>query len=40
MTHPTSGVVEVLGARLGRVELQALRRSIGHANPRHPLQSP
>lgn len=39
MTHPTSGTVEVLGARLGRVELQALRRSIGHVNPRHPLQS-
>lgn len=40
MSHPTSGAVEVLGARLGRVELQALRRSIGHVNPRHPLQSP
>lgn len=40
LTHPTSGTVEVLGARLGRVELQALRRSIGHVNPRHPLQSP
>lgn len=40
LTHPTSGAVEVLGARLGRVELQALRRSIGHVNPRHPLQSP
>lgn len=39
MTHPTSGTVEVLGARLGRIELQALRRSIGHVNPRHPLQS-
>lgn len=40
MTHPTAGTVEVLGARLGRVELQALRRSIGHVNPRHPLNSP
>jgi iron complex transport system ATP-binding protein len=40
MTHPTSGTVEVLGARLGRVDLQSLRRSIGHVNPRHPLQSP
>lgn len=40
MTHPTSGTVEVLGARLGRVELQSLRQSIGHVNPRHPLQSP
>jgi iron complex transport system ATP-binding protein len=40
MTHPTSGTVSVLGARLGRVELQELRRSIGHVNPRHPLRSP
>jgi iron complex transport system ATP-binding protein len=40
MTHPTSGSVSVLGARLGRVELQELRRSIGHVNPRHPLRSP
>src|ERR1700753_3916279 len=24
----------------GRVELQALRRAIGHVNPRHPLRSP
>jgi len=37
--HPTSGEVWVLGQRLGRVELQALRRSIGHVNPRHPLTS-
>ena len=40
VTHPTSGVVRVLGEQLGRVELQALRRSIGHVNPRHPLTSP
>ncbi|MDJ0349970.1 ATP-binding cassette domain-containing protein [Cryobacterium sp. PH29-G1] len=40
VTHPTSGSVQILGQRLGRVELQALRRSIGHVNPRHPLQSP
>ncbi len=40
VTHPTSGTVEVLGGRLGRVELQALRREIGHVNPRHPLRSP
>ncbi|MEC4613174.1 ABC transporter ATP-binding protein [Tsukamurella tyrosinosolvens] len=39
-THPSSGVVEVLGHRLGRVELQSLRRSIGHVDPRHPLRSP
>ncbi|MDX6742184.1 ATP-binding cassette domain-containing protein [Actinocorallia sp. A-T 12471] len=40
VTHPTSGTVDVLGGRLGRVELQALRRMIGHVNPRHPLRSP
>jgi ABC-type uncharacterized transport system YnjBCD ATPase subunit len=40
VTHPTTGVVRVLGGQLGRVELQALRRSIGHVNPRHPLRSP
>lgn len=39
LTHPTTGTVDVLGHRLGRVELQALRRRIGHVNPRHPLQS-
>lgn len=36
-THPTSGTVHVLGQRIGRVELQALRRSIGHVDPRHPV---
>ena len=40
VTHPTTGTVDVLGQRLGRVELQALRRQIGHVNPRHPLRSP
>jgi len=40
VTHPTSGTVDILGRRLGRVELQALRKSIGHVNPRHPLTSP
>jgi iron complex transport system ATP-binding protein len=38
-THPTSGTVEVLGERLGRVDLQELRRHIGHVNPRHPIRS-
>ncbi|KAB1656904.1 ATP-binding cassette domain-containing protein [Pseudoclavibacter chungangensis] len=38
LAHPTSGTVEVLGRRLGRVELQALRRDIGHVNPRHPIR--
>jgi iron complex transport system ATP-binding protein len=37
--HPTSGEVHVLGHRIGRVELQQLRRSIGHVNPRHPITS-
>ncbi|MGH1563293.1 ABC transporter ATP-binding protein [Mumia sp. DW29H23] len=40
LTHPTTGTVHVLGERLGRVELQELRRHIGHVNPRHPLRSP
>ncbi|MFT4210731.1 MAG: ATP-binding cassette domain-containing protein [Microbacterium sp.] len=40
LTHPSSGVVEVLGRRVGRVELQALRREIGHVDPRHPVRSP
>ena len=39
LTHPTTGTVDVLGHRLGRVELQALRRRIGHVDPRHPLPS-
>ena len=40
VTHPTTGTVHVLGEQLGRVELQMLRRTIGHVNPRHPLRSP
>jgi iron complex transport system ATP-binding protein len=40
VVHPTAGTVHVLGHRLGRVELQALRRHVGHVNPRHPLRSP
>ncbi|MBB4684205.1 ABC transporter ATP-binding protein [Amycolatopsis jiangsuensis] len=40
LTHPTTGTVRVLGGTLGRVELQALRRDIGHVDPRHPLRSP
>ncbi|GAA4668026.1 ABC transporter ATP-binding protein [Gordonia humi] len=39
-SHPTSGTVEVLGKRLGRVDMAELRRHIGHVNPRHPLRSP
>ncbi|STZ58662.1 ABC transporter ATP-binding protein [Mycolicibacterium tokaiense] len=39
-TFPTSGTVEVLGGRLGKVELAKLRTAIGHVNPRHPLDFP
>jgi iron complex transport system ATP-binding protein len=39
LTHPTSGTVRIFGEQLGRTELLALRRRIGHVNPRHPLQS-
>ncbi|WP_239683971.1 ABC transporter ATP-binding protein [Leucobacter musarum] len=38
-THPTSGSVDILGRRLGRVDLSELRRYIGHVNPRHPVRS-
>ena len=37
--HPTRGTVDVLGHRLGRVEIRKLRESIGHVNPRHGLRS-
>ncbi|MFB0838027.1 ATP-binding cassette domain-containing protein [Arthrobacter sp. FW306-05-C] len=40
VNHPSSGTVSVLGERLGRVELKALRQSIGHVNPRHQVLSP
>ena len=33
--HPSSGTVTVLGKQLGRVDVQELRRAIGHVNPRH-----
>lgn len=38
--HPTRGTVEVLGRRLGRVDLRELRGLIGHVNPQHPVRSP
>jgi iron complex transport system ATP-binding protein len=38
-THPTAGTVDVLGHRIGRVDLAELRRSIGHVDPRHPISS-
>ncbi|WP_445396210.1 ABC transporter ATP-binding protein [Streptomyces sp. LE64] len=40
LTHPTRGTVEVLGHRLGRVDLRQLRSLVGHVNPRHDLRSP
>ncbi|AOR31984.1 ABC transporter ATP-binding protein [Streptomyces fodineus] len=40
VVHPTRGTVEVLGRRLGRVDLRELRAHVGHVNPRHPLTSP
>ncbi|MEY9994391.1 iron complex transport system ATP-binding protein [Streptomyces sp. V4I8] len=40
LVHPTGGTVEVLGRRLGRVDLRELRSYVGHVDPRHPLRSP
>jgi iron complex transport system ATP-binding protein len=39
VTHPSKGTVDVLGRRLGRVDVRTLRAQIGHVNPRHPLHS-
>ncbi|WP_245672215.1 ABC transporter ATP-binding protein [Nocardia anaemiae] len=38
VTFPTSGTVDILGQRMGRVDLAPLRHAIGHVNPRHPLR--
>ncbi|GGF31727.1 ABC transporter ATP-binding protein [Williamsia phyllosphaerae] len=38
--HPTSGTVDVLGNRLGRVDMRELRTHIGHVDPRHRLDLP
>ncbi|NBE56382.1 ABC transporter ATP-binding protein [Streptomyces boluensis] len=38
--HPTRGAVELLGHRIGRVDLRELRALVGHVDPRHPLRSP
>ncbi|WNJ56365.1 ABC transporter ATP-binding protein [Nocardia seriolae] len=38
--HPTRGTVEVLGHRLGRVDMRALRAGIGHVDPRHTPSGP
>src|SRR5271166_2246747 len=38
LAYPTRGQVEVLGHRLGRVDVFTLRPWIGHVSPHHPLQ--
>ncbi len=38
--YPSTGSVDILGHRLGRVAVQELHSRIGHVNPRHPLTSP
>lgn len=40
LAHPTRGIVEVLGHRLGRVDMRQLRSYVGHVNPRHDVRSP
>ncbi|MGF1341586.1 ABC transporter ATP-binding protein [Streptomyces flavovirens] len=40
LSHPTRGTVDVLGHRLGRVDLRTLRTYVGHVDPRHALRSP
>ncbi|WP_254076624.1 ABC transporter ATP-binding protein [Streptomyces pacificus] len=40
LAHPTRGTVEVLGHRLGRVDMRQLRSLVGHVNQRHDLRSP
>lgn len=40
VAHPTRGTVEVLGHRLGRVDMRELRSYVGHVDPRHDLRSP
>ncbi|SEG99802.1 iron complex transport system ATP-binding protein [Nonomuraea solani] len=40
VTHPSRGVVEVLGRTLGRVDVRELRSYLGHVNPRHTPDGP
>jgi iron complex transport system ATP-binding protein len=37
--HPTRGQVDILGYRLGRVNVFGLRPWIGHVSPHHPLEN-
>lgn len=39
-SHPSAGTVDVLGRRLGRVDVRELREQIGHVDPRHRVTSP
>ncbi|MAU83192.1 ATP-binding cassette domain-containing protein [Gordonia sp. Z-3] len=38
--HPTAGTVDVLGRRLGRVDMRQLRTHIGHVDPRWRIDVP
>ncbi|MER7503833.1 ATP-binding cassette domain-containing protein [Nonomuraea pusilla] len=40
VTHPTRGLVQVLGRTLGRVDVRELRSYLGHVNPRHAPDGP
>ncbi|MEV6769064.1 ATP-binding cassette domain-containing protein [Nocardia sp. NPDC051030] len=40
LEHPTRGGVEVLGHRLGHVDMRQLRTAIGHVDPRHQPSDP
>ena len=40
LVHPSGGTVDVLGRRMGRVDIRELRESIGHVDPRHSVRSP
>lgn len=40
IAHPSSGTVDVLGHRLGRVDMRELRTHIGHVNPRYRIDAP
>ncbi|MGV9824471.1 MULTISPECIES: ABC transporter ATP-binding protein [unclassified Gordonia (in: high G+C Gram-positive bacteria)] len=39
-SHPTRGTVDVLGRRLGRVDMRELRTHIGHVDPRWRIDIP
>ncbi|MEV0826663.1 ABC transporter ATP-binding protein [Nonomuraea rubra] len=40
VTHPSGGVVQVLGRTMGRVDVRELRSYLGHVNPRHTPDGP